>query len=135
MSCPTIHKVCPRLIVSTGLNFTNGVLTISIPNQTYANGEKYCIVIAQDMPTNATIVGTVAIRIGTATTTYPLLNNDCTSVRPCHIKRGMRYSTKVVTDVEGGVFKLLGKPCGCCCYEPTAPASLPLPVTVQATQV
>lgn len=135
MSCPTIHKVCPKLIVSTALNFTNGVLTISIPNQNYLNGEKYCIVIAQDMPTNATIVGTVAIRIGTATTTYPLLNNDCTNVRPCNIKRGMRYSTKVFTDVESGVFKLLGKPSCGCCYETAAPASLPLPVTVQATQV
>lgn len=131
MSCPTYKTLCKRLIISTSVTFTDGNLIVNIPNKAYNNGEKYCIIIAQSIPTTATINAPVVITIGTATTQYPLLNFDCTPVTVCSINTRTRYSVCVNTGISSGVFKLLGKlPCSRCVNN--AP-SLPIPTTTPAT--
>lgn len=109
------RHLCPNLIISTAVTFADGTLTVNIPAATYGNGCKYCIVIAQTIPTETTITAPVVITIGDGTTTYPLLNCDCTAVTACSVNTRTRYPVIVRTDVAGGSFKLLNKlPCSRC---------------------
>ena len=115
MSCPTTKRLCKRLVISQGVTFDGTNLVINLPDGSYLNNEKYCIIVAQNIPTTATISAPVVITIGDGTTTYPLMNCDCTNVTACSINRRTRYSVCVHTDIATGVFKLLGKiPCSRC---------------------
>ena len=125
MSCPTTKCLCERLILSQAVTFADNTLTITIPDGTYLNGEKYCIVIAQPIPTTATIGSNVVIQIGAATTTYPLVNSNCTNVSVCQIKTRTRYSVRVCTNMQSGVFRLTGNVCSCI-YCKDGVASLPV---------
>ena len=132
MRCPTSKCLCERLILSQAVTFSDNNLIINIPAGSYADGEKYCIIIAQPIPTTTTIAANVVITIGTDTTTYPLLNCDCTNVKACQLKTRYRYSTIVHTDVQSGVFKLTGKAgCKSCCQNID---SLPIPTTTTPAQ-
>jgi hypothetical protein len=131
MSCPTTKKLCKRLVISQAVTFTGGNLVINLPAGNYSNKEKYCIVVAQNIPTETTIDAPVVITIGTDTTTYPLMNSDCTNVTACSINRRTRYSVCVYTNIATGVFKLLGKlPCSRC---GDYALSLPIPATTTVT--
>lgn len=115
MSCPTYKKLCNRLIISNSVTFTGGNLVINLPAGSYNNREKYCIVVAQTIPEETTIVAPVVITIGADTTEYPLMNYNCTTVYACSINTRTRYSVCVFTDVAAGAFKLLDKiPCSRC---------------------
>lgn len=103
------RRICPNLVISTAVTFADGTLTVNIPAATYGNGCKYCIVIAQTIPTETTITAPVVITIGDGTTTYPLVNCDCTAVTACSVNTRTRYPVIVRTDIAGGSFKLLNK--------------------------
>lgn len=127
MTCPAHKRLCDNLIVSTSVTFTDGNLVINIPQGNYANKHKYCIVVAQTIPTTTTINAPVVVTIGTETTQYPLLNCDCTPVTACSINSRTRYTTCVLTGVSNGVFKLTEKlRCSSC---PNVVPSLPIPTT------
>lgn len=116
MSCPATKRLCDKLVISDSVAFTGGNLVIDLPSASYNNGQKYCIVVAQTIPATTTIDAPVVITIGgDATTTYPLVNCDCSQVVACAINTRTRYSTCVRTTTTGGSFKLLGKvPCSRC---------------------
>ena len=116
MACSNVGCLCNHLILSQAVTFADGVLSINIPAGSYGNGEKYCIVIAQEIPVETTIAADVVITIGEdTTTTYPLVNSNCTNVQACSITPRTRYSTRVYTNIGEGVFKLLGNiNCGRC---------------------
>lgn len=115
MNCPNVKRLCDNLVVSTAVTFTDGTLIINIPEATYGNGCKYCIVVAQTIPVETTITAPVVITIGEGTTQYPLLSCNCVPVYACSINTRTRYSAIVRTDTVGGSFKLLGKlPCSRC---------------------
>ena len=81
MACSNIGCLCNHLVFSQSVTFTDGALLIDLPAGAYENGEKYCIVITQDIPVETTIAADVAITIGgDTTTTYPLVNSNCTNV-------------------------------------------------------
>ena len=110
MACKNVCKLCDRLIISQAVTFnTVGNLLINIPAGNYANGEKYCIVVAQNIPTATTINAPVYITIGTGATAYPLTSCGCQQLTACAIRTRTKYSTKVVTNATGGSFRLLGK--------------------------
>lgn len=112
MACKNVCKLCNKLIISTGVYYiaSSGVV-INLPEGTYYNGEKYCIVVAQPIPTNALVNSPVVVRIGTDTTDYPLVKCDCSQVTVCSIRTRTKYSTRLVTDGTNASFKLLGKVC------------------------
>lgn len=115
MSCAPTKKLCKRLVISQAVTFADDVLTVNLPAGTYGNKEKYCIVIAQNIPETTTIGAPVVFTIGDDTTTYSLLNCDCTPVIACSLNRRTRYSVVVNTNIAGGVFSLIGKlPCSSC---------------------
>ena len=68
MPCKNICNLCPNLVISQSVNFTDGNLVIVVPSGTYENGRKICIVIAQSIPEATTITASVMIQIGTGTT-------------------------------------------------------------------
>ena len=110
MSCKNICYLCDKLIISDSVTFTAGTgLIIDIPASTYFNCEKYCIVVAQAIPTDTTITAPVFISIGGDTTTlYPLVRRNCQQATACNIRTRTKYSVCVATNVTSGVFRLLG---------------------------
>lgn len=129
------NRLCPNLIISTSVAVVtvNGTdtLLINIPEGTYANGCKYCIVVAQSIPSTATINMPVAVSIGGNTTTvYPLTNRCCVQVTACAIRTRTRYPVCVSTSATGGTFKVLS---GLSCAPNNALASLPVTTTTTAT--
>lgn len=109
MACKNVCKLCSKLIISTAVEFTAGNLVVTIPAGAYQDGEKYCIVIAQAIPTDTTINAPVFVQIGTGTALYPLQKCDCTQATACSVRTRTKYSTRVETNANGGVFKLLGR--------------------------
>jgi len=83
---------------------------VTIPEGSYNNGEKYCIVLAQSIPNTTTITAPVMIQIGTGTTLYPLENRCCAQVTACGVRTRTKYATRVATSATGGAFKMLGNP-------------------------
>ena len=132
MSCnKNCNRLCPNLVISTSVAVVtvNGTdtLLINIPEGAYANGCKYCIVVAQSIPSTATINMPVAVSIGGVTTTvYPLTNRCCAQVTACAIRTRTRYSVCVSTSATGGSFKVLS---GLSCAPNNALESLPAPTT------
>lgn len=106
-----VGKLCDRFILSQAVTFTDGTLTINLPAGSYANGCKYCIVVAQAIPAETTILAPVVITIGEGTTEYPLTNRCCAQVTACGIRTRTRYAVIVSTSATGGTFKMLGNPC------------------------
>lgn len=108
MACSNVCKLCDNLIISTNVQLLAGNVVVSIPAGNYGNGCKYCIVIAQAIPTEATLATNVVIAIGADTTTqYPLVDCCGSPITASQISTRTRYSTRVVTNTTGGSFKLL----------------------------
>lgn len=138
MSCNKIcNRLCPNLIISTAVTLVTvggtDTLLINIPAGTYRNGCKYCIVIAQSIPTTVPIGTPVAISIGGDTTTvYPLTNRCCAQVTACAIRTRTRYPVCISTSATGGTFKVLN---GLSCAPNNALASLPATTPATTTAV
>ena len=113
MACKNVCRLCDRLIISTAVTFTAGTgLIINIPEGSYSDSCKYCIVVAQAIPDATTINSPVFVTIGTGTELYPLNQCDGTQVTANQIRTRTRYSTRVATTATGGAFNLLCKICG-----------------------
>ena len=110
MACQNVCKLCNHLAISTAVEFTGGNLVITLPQATYQNGEKVCIVIAQTIPAETTITAPVVIQIGEGTVQYPLTTRCCAPVTACSVRTRTRYATRVVTSAAGANFRLMGNP-------------------------
>lgn len=108
-NCKTSCRLCPNLVISTAVAFTaaTNTLNITIPTQSYDDGDKVCIVIAQALPAATTITALVNIVVGTGT--FPLLRCSGNQVTANEIRTRTRYSTHVVTNTVSGAFRLDGK--------------------------
>jgi len=111
MACKNICKLCKRLIISQAVTYDSGVLTVNLPAGSYADGEKYCIVIAQAIPDTAIVNAPVVFTIGTGTAIYPLNTRCCRQVVAAALRTRTKYATRVVTTASGGSFNLLGNVC------------------------
>lgn len=126
MACKNICKLCNRLIISTAVTYTAPNLVITVPAGSYLDDEKYCIVIAQNIPATAVVDAPVVIQIGDGTELYPLTTCDCRPVTARSVRTRTKYSTVVKTTPTTGVFRLLGRLCniadGLTAIDGTAPA-------------
>ena len=102
-------KLCDKFILSQSITFAGGNLVVNLPAGNYGNGVKYCIVLAQTIPTTATINAPVVFTIGTDTTQYPFINCNCTPILASQVRTRRLYSTRVNTAISSGVFKYIGK--------------------------
>lgn len=112
--CKTQCRLCDRLVISQSVTFADGTLTINLPAGNYNNGGKYCIVVAQTIPSTATINAPVVITIGDGTEEYPLNRSNCVQATACNIHTRTRYAVRVETSNTSGVFRMLGRICTAC---------------------
>lgn len=132
MSCFNNNcQLCRNLVISTGVSVVTvndtDTLVIDIPNGVYTNGCKVCLVIAQAIPTTATIAMPVAISIGGDTSVvYPIVGCGCNQATACSIRTRRRYPLKVALGPTTAVFRSLGN---LSCAPNTAPASIPVATT------
>lgn len=110
MACKNVCRLCDHLAISTAVAFTDGNLVITLPANSFRDGEKVCIVIAQTIPADTTITAPVVIQIGEGTEQYPLTTRCCAQVSACGIRTRTRYATRVVTSATGATFRMLGNP-------------------------
>ena len=135
MACSASCRLCRNLVISQSVSIVTvdgtDTLVIDLPLRAYDNGSKYCIVIAQSIPTTATISMPVAFSIGGDTSiVYPFTRCDCSQVTACGIRTRTRYSTIVATTPTSGVFKSLG---GLSCAPVNNLVSLPAPTEATIT--
>ena len=127
-------KLCNKLILSTAINYdaTTNTVIVDLPQGSYNNCERYCIVLVQSIPTSATINAQVVFSIGGGATQYPFVNCDCTPVYASQIRTRRIYSTRVNTAVGTGVFKYIGR---CCLPNNTITTinSIPVQTTTSTT--
>lgn len=110
MACKNTCRLCDKLIISTAVTFTAGTgLIITIPDGSYSDNCKYCIVVAQSIPATTTISAPVFIQIGDGAVLYPLTKCNCTQISACSVRTRTKYSARVETTSDSGIFKLLGK--------------------------
>lgn len=130
MSCRNSCRLCNRLVISQSVILVDDTVVIDLPSRAYNDGCKYCIIIAQAIPADATITSPVAFSIGGDTTTlYPFVRCNCSQITACGIRTRTRYATVVSTNAAGGVFKSLG---GISCYPTNNLESLPVPAPAEA---
>lgn len=110
MACKNVCRICSHLAISTAVALTDGNLVITLPQTSYRDGEKVCIVIAQAIPADTPITAPVVIQIGTGTELYPLNTRCCAPVTACGVRTRTKYATRVVTSAAGAVFRMLGNP-------------------------
>lgn len=110
MACKNVCRLCNHLVISTAVEFTEGNLVITLPENTFNNGEKVCIVIAQSIPAETTINAPAVIQIGDGTEQYPLTTRCCAQVSACGVRTRTRYATRVITSSVGATFRMLGNP-------------------------
>lgn len=108
-NCKTVCRLCPRLIISESVTFATDTLTINVPAGSYANGERYCIVVAQAIPAATTITAPVVITIGDGAEEYPLTDRNGVQLLAASLRTRTKYSTCVSTNATGGTFRLLGR--------------------------
>lgn len=107
MSCNTRCNICERIVFSNSITVAGGTLVINITNGSYADCQKFCLILIQNIPDTATINMPVGITIGTDTTVYPMVRCDCTQVTACALRTRTRYPMKVATTATSAVFKVL----------------------------
>ena len=124
-------RLCNKLILSTAINYdsTANQVIVALPANAYENCQKYCIVLAQSIPTTAQINSQVVFSVGTNPTRYPFVNCDCVPIYASQIKTRRVYSTRVNTAVGTGVFKYIGK---CCLPSNAITVSNSLPTSATA---
>ena len=132
MECVKNCKLCNKFILSQSITFSGGNLVVNLPQNVYGNCQKYCIVLAQSIPTTTTINASVVFTIGTGTTQYPFVNYDCTPVLASQVRTRRVYPTRVNTAVNSGVFKYIGK-CPLPCRATVSAGSIPTSNTTAST--
>lgn len=112
MKC-TNSKLCKKLNISSSVTVVDTNLVITIPQNVFINCYTGCLVVAQNIPDEATINMPVVIAIGDdTTTTYPLINRCGSPVTASNIRTRTRYPFTVYTTPTSANFKLkCGVPC------------------------
>lgn len=112
--CKNNCRLCNRFVISEAVTFDGTSLVINIPAGSYVDGCRYCIVVAQTIPAATTINAPVVITIGDGTVQYSLTRCTCAPASACDIHPRTKYAVRVETTNTGGVFRMLGRSCGCC---------------------
>ena len=113
-NCIKDCRLCRNIVISTSVTVVTidgtDTLVIDIPAGFYPDCGRVCLVVAQTIPTTATISMPVAISIGGDTTTvYPIVNYDCSQVTACAIRTRTKYGLCISTSATSAVFKSLKK--------------------------
>ena len=109
--CVNSCDECHRKIYSSSVTFgtVNGVSTliVNIPQQTFENCARGCVVLVQNIPDTTTISAPVAITIGSGTVYYSVVDKCGNAVTAAMLRTRKRYPFKVSTNSTTGVFRIL----------------------------
>lgn len=122
-------RLCRNIVISTSVTVITvdgtDTLVIDIPNGFYADNCRVCLIVAQTIPTTATINMPVSISIGgNVETVYPIVNCDCSQVTACAIRTRTKYGLCISTNATSAVFKTIKK---LPCYPQETLAVIPVP--------
>jgi hypothetical protein len=122
-------RLCRNIVISTAVTVITvdgtDTLVIDIPTGFYPDCRRVCLVVAQTIPTTATITMPVSISIGGDTSVvYPIVGCDCAQITACAIRNRTKYGLKISTNATSAVFKSLDK---LSCYPATNLAVIPAP--------
>lgn len=104
------NECCNKVFSSTiTVETVNGVstLVVNVPDQTFSNCQRGCLVLVQPIPATATVEMPVAITIGDGTAYYPVNTCGGTPVVVPMLRTRRRYPFKVVTNTTSGSFTIL----------------------------
>ena len=138
-NCIQNCRLCRNIVISTAVTVITvdgtDTLVIDIPAGFYPDCRRVCLVVAQTIPTTATITMPVAISIaGDTTTVYPIVNCDCSQVTACAIRTRTKYGLRISTSATSAVFKSL-KPLTCYPTDTLAVIPAPTPAPAVANSV
>lgn len=110
MACIKNCKLCDKLILSAAVEFNPQAerIIVNLPANTFRNKQKYCIVLAQNIPSSTTVNSQVFFTIGTETTQYQFVDSDCTPIYATQIRSRRVYPVIVNTNIDNGVFRYVG---------------------------
>lgn len=112
MACIRNCRLCPRFIISQDVTFADNQLQVNLPAGSYADDNRYCVVIAQSIPDTTTINSEVVFTIGDdATTTYPFVTYNGLPITASQIRTRTIYPVRVQTGPTTGVFTYIGNRC------------------------
>jgi hypothetical protein len=100
------RTMCKRFVQSVSVTSTTTALVINIPERSYDDCDKLCLLVAQAIPTTATRGLPVVITIGDGTVQYPVVTCQGTPVTQEYIGQNNIYSLRVVTTSTSAVFKV-----------------------------
>lgn len=104
-------RICERAVYTDGVTFADGTLTINLPAGSYADGDHYCIIVTDAIPTTATRGAPVVITIGGGTVEYPLIDSCGRQLTQEDISSRCRYRVRIRTTATGGTFAWVGRGC------------------------
>ena len=133
-NCIKNCRLCRNIVISNAVTIATigGVdtLLIDIPAGFYPDCRRVCLVVAQAIPTTATITMPVAISIaGDTSVVYHIVNCDCSQVKACAIRTRTKYGLRINTTATSAVFKTLNK---LTCYPEDTLAVIPAPAATAA---
>ena len=111
MACNCGCRCCPQLVRSTALTYNaeTNVLSVSIPEATYLNHQRLCLVIAQAIPSSVNANTTVNILVGAGTTGYPIYTRFLNDVYADSLMTRRVYPLLAATDTEAFVIEDVGR--------------------------
>lgn len=111
MACNCGCRCCPQLVRSTALTYDadTNVLSVSIPEATYLNHQRLCLVIAQAIPSGVNADTTVNILVGAGTTGYPIYTRFLNDVYADSLMTRKVYPLLAATDTEAFVIEDVGR--------------------------
>lgn len=108
MSRYKVMRIDPRSVTAETLTFAADVLTINVPQRTFAAGCVYFLRIEDEIPPETTIGADVVITIGTGTVEYPLLDCNGVQITAERLRSGYSYPIVLVNSGANGAFKVQG---------------------------
>ena len=111
MACNYGCRCCPLLVKSTALTYNaeTNVLSVSIPEATYQNHQRLCLVITQAIPAGVNANTTVNILVGTGQTGYPIYTRFLNDVYADSLMTRRVYPLLAATDTEAFVIEDVGR--------------------------
>lgn len=132
--CGCSTNVCSNLVVSTSVQISGSQMVVTIPQATYTNNQKLCILIAQDIPASATPLP-VVIAVTGSSINIPYRTICGHNVFSDQLIKGKIYPSYAATDSQTFVCRIKERclPCTNYDFSATIPAAS-TPATASATK-
>lgn len=129
-------RVCDNLVISTSVAISGTEMVITIPQATYTNNQKLCILIAQTIPASATPLP-VTIQINGSETTIPFRTICGHNVYSDQLRTRTIYPIYAATDSQTFVYRLKERCLPCTNYtfsDTIPPATTSANATLNVTE-